>query len=296
MAELRSMTKYLFCHASVHGIEMSSIPSTVFELNILIFDTISVIIREMDYIITDNTNIGIGRPLDLNEILYKIFVNDNEVRIWRSELFVYCRMNMMLSRCNFHAVTLAHVRLNVLGHRPIRCRPFVSCSVCMANGKSVMFGGCLSGYRPRLHDQTGEKFRLSRDYASDGKSPSPPPPPPMDDDRSQGIFQRFKIMAKNYWYIVLPVHIVTSTVWFGSFYFIASCGVDIPALLESLGFPNWIIDKVRDGNSWTSYLVIAYGLYKIFTPLRYMVTLGGTGMTIRYLQKLGYAIGGPKKP
>jgi len=117
----------------------------------------------------------------------------------------------------------------------------------------------------------------------------PPPPPPPDDDKSQNIFQRFKNMAKKYWYIVLPVHLVTSTVWFGSFYFIASI-FDVPGLLEKLGIPDSIIDKVRDGNSWTSYLVIAYGLYKVFTPLRYMVTLGGTGMTIRYLKRMGYGI------
>jgi hypothetical protein len=98
-------------------------------------------------------------------------------------------------------------------------------------------------------------------------------------------------MAKKYWYVVLPVHLVTSTLWFGSFYFIASSGVNIPALMESLGFPEWIIDKVKNGNSRTSYLLIAYGLYKIFTPLRYMVTLGGTGMTIRYLRSLGYVVG-----
>jgi len=128
--------------------------------------------------------------------------------------------------------------------------------------------------------------------------PTSQPLPDDGDDKSQSIFQRFKNMAKKYWYIVLPVHLVTSTVWFGSFYFIASI-FDVPALLEKLGIPDSIIDKVRDGNSWTSYLVIAYGLYKIFTPLRYMVTLGGTGITIRYLKRRGYVIGetsGPKTP
>lgn len=104
-------------------------------------------------------------------------------------------------------------------------------------------------------------------------------------------------MAKKYWFIVLPVHLVTSTLWFGTFYIIASSGVDVPALLGLFGCPDWIIDKVRNGNSWTSYLVIAYGLYKIFTPLRYMVTLGGTSVTLRYLQKFGYVKNSnPKKP
>lgn len=201
---------------------------------------------------------------------------------------------MMLSRCNFHAITLANARFNTFGlHR--------SFALCLAQ-KSV------TAYRRSKQKQpwclghardSCQNLRLSRFYSHNGRPPSAAPPPVIDDDTSQSIFQRFKNMAKKYWYVVLPVHLVTSTLWFGSFYFIASSGVNIPALMESLGFPEWIIDKVRDGNSWTSYLVIAYGLYKIFTPLRYMVTLGGTGMTIRYLRRLGYAIGDsscPKKP
>lgn len=176
-------------------------------------------------------------------------------------------------------------------------RPFVSCSVCLAN--KWIAPPCRS--KPQTcfvgYNRIGANFGLPKCYTS-GCQPSTPitPPPIVDDDKSQNIFQRFKNMAKKYWYIVLPVHLVTSTVWFGSFYFIASSGVDVPALLETFGLPDWIIDKVRDGKSWTSYLVIAYGLYKIFTPLRYMVTLGGTSMTIRYIHKLGFKIRNTSDP
>ncbi|XP_060872231.1 protein FAM210A [Metopolophium dirhodum] len=202
----------------------------------------------------------------------------------------------MLSRCNF----LAMARLNVFVPR----RLFVSCTVCLSKCTTTTSGqrqqqscrglGCLTSthnLRSHIHYTCGRQQTMAT-------TTPPPPPPPSDDDKSQSIFQRFKNMAKKYWYIVLPVHLVTSTVWFGSFYFIASI-CDVAALLEKLGIPDYIIDKVRDGNSWTSYLVIAYGLYKIFTPLRYMVTLGGTGMTIRYLKRIGYVIGEtpcPKKP
>lgn len=203
----------------------------------------------------------------------------------------------MLSRCNFCVITLANVRFNTLKLH----RPFMSCTVCLANkwitpSCRLKQQPCSSGY-----NRIGVNFRLPKYYTSNCQPPTsttPPtsPPPIIEDDKSQNIFQRFKNMAKQYWYIVLPVHLVTSTVWFGSFYFIASSGVDVPALLETIGLPDWIIDKVRDGNSWTSYLVIAYGLYKIFTPLRYMVTLGGTSMTIRYIQKLGYKIRNTSNP
>lgn len=44
------------------------------------------------------------------------------------------------------------------------------------------------------------------------------------EDESQkklSVFQRFKQMYKNYWYVLLPVHLVTSTFWFGGFYYMA---------------------------------------------------------------------------
>lgn len=36
------------------------------------------------------------------------------------------------------------------------------------------------------------------------------------------------------------------------------------------------------------YVAVTYGLYKIATPLRYTVTLGGTTVSINYLKKWGY--------
>lgn len=198
----------------------------------------------------------------------------------------------MLSRYNFHVIMLANARFNSYGLR----RSFVSC----LTQKSITAyrWSKLQWYQGHGRDSR-QNFRLSKFYSHSQQPLATTPPPVIDDDKTQSIFQRFKNMAKKYWYVVLPVHLVTSTLWFGSFYFIASSGVNISALMESLGFPEWIIDKVKNGNSWTSYLIIAYGLYKIFTPLRYMVTLGGTGMTIRYLRRLGYVIGDsscPKKP
>lgn len=187
---------------------------------------------------------------------------------------------MMLSKCSLHTIARFSYRLKPCSSNFVSwtVKKTIIESVCSSK-RELCYGNDLN--------LTTKNIRLFRCYSSDVVSP----PPRMDDDnKSQNIFQRFKTMAKNYWYIVLPVHLVTSTVWFGSFYLIASSGIDVPALLDSLHFPEWIIEKVRNGNSWTSYLVIAYGLYKICTPLRYMVTLGGTSLTIRYMRKLGYTI------
>lgn len=63
-------------------------------------------------------------------------------------------------------------------------------------------------------------------------------------------------------------------------------GVDIPATLELINFSDKIVNSMR--NSSMGYVAIAYALYKIVTPLRYAVTLGGTTVSIQYLKKWGY--------
>jgi Protein of unknown function (DUF1279) len=40
-----------------------------------------------------------------------------------------------------------------------------------------------------------------------------------DDNKKLGLVARFKKMAKEYWYVLLPVHCVTSCFWFGGFYY-----------------------------------------------------------------------------
>jgi hypothetical protein len=40
-----------------------------------------------------------------------------------------------------------------------------------------------------------------------------------DDNKKLGLVARFKKMAKEYWYVLIPVHCVTSCFWFGGFYY-----------------------------------------------------------------------------
>lgn len=87
-----------------------------------------------------------------------------------------------------------------------------------------------------------------------------------------GLFARFKKMYKEYWYVLVPVHCVTSVFWFGGFYYASQSGVDVISLLESMGVSQKLIDPVRDSS--LGHIAIAYLLYKIATPARYTVTLG----------------------
>lgn len=41
----------------------------------------------------------------------------------------------------------------------------------------------------------------------------------LEESQHLGLFARFKKMAKEYWYVLIPVHVVTSSVWIGAFYY-----------------------------------------------------------------------------
>lgn len=108
-----------------------------------------------------------------------------------------------------------------------------------------------------------------------------------------GLFARFKKMYKEYWYVLVPVHCVTSVMWFGGFYYASTSGVDVIAILESMGVSETLINPVRDSS--LGHIAIAYLLYKIATPARYTVTLGGTTVSIKYLEQWGYIKPMPNK-
>ncbi|XP_073702800.1 uncharacterized protein C18orf19 homolog B [Garra rufa] len=105
-------------------------------------------------------------------------------------------------------------------------------------------------------------------------------------DTSIGLFQRFKKTFKQYGKVMVPVHIVTSTVWFGSFYYAAMKGVNLVPFLEFIGLPDWIVGILRDSQG--GHALTAYAMYKLATPARYTVTLGGTSLSVQYLRKQGY--------
>lgn len=58
------------------------------------------------------------------------------------------------------------------------------------------------------------KQQGSNPAAGGGGTPSTDPPEKV------GLFQKFKQMYRDYWYVLGPVHIATSTVWLGTFYYI----------------------------------------------------------------------------
>ncbi|XP_043265331.1 protein FAM210A isoform X1 [Colletes gigas] len=104
--------------------------------------------------------------------------------------------------------------------------------------------------------------------------------------KKMSVFAKMKQMTKDYWHVLLPVHIVTSLGWVAIFYAAIKNGVDIPKLLEFMKCSQKYLDMVQrsDAGNWA----LTYVLYKLFTPLRYTVTLGLTTMAIKRLSKTGY--------
>ncbi|XP_033209539.1 protein FAM210A isoform X2 [Belonocnema kinseyi] len=99
------------------------------------------------------------------------------------------------------------------------------------------------------------------------------------------IFQRMKQMSKDYWHILIPVHVATSLVWISIFYIAVKNGVDIGEIFKYLNLSETYVEKIR--NSKAGHWAVAYALFKVCTPIRYTVTIGGTTMTIRYFNKWG---------
>ncbi|XP_071781083.1 uncharacterized protein C18orf19 homolog A, partial [Centroberyx gerrardi] len=128
---------------------------------------------------------------------------------------------------------------------------------------------------------------------SDGAARSGPSEPGLGPDAdplqdgSVGLVSRFKRTLRQYGKVLVPVHLLTSAAWFTSFYYAAMNGVNVVPVLEFIpGFPERIINLLQ--NSQSGHALTAYALYKIATPARYTVSLGGTSLSVKYLRRHGY--------
>ena len=74
-------------------------------------------------------------------------------------------------------------------------------------------------------------------------------------------------MWKDYWYVMIPVHIVTSAGWLGGFYVMCKSGLDVPAILAAMGTSQEYLEKIS--RSDYTYIALSYACYKVATPARY---------------------------
>ncbi|XP_004853343.1 protein FAM210A [Heterocephalus glaber] len=126
---------------------------------------------------------------------------------------------------------------------------------------------------------------LSSSAAQGSPSDKKEEPDPLQ-DKSISLYQRFKKTFRQYGKVLIPVHLITSGVWFGTFYYAAMKGVNVIPFLELIGLPDSIVNILK--NSQSGNALTAYAMFKIATPARYTVTLGGTSFTVKYLRGHGY--------
>jgi hypothetical protein len=83
---------------------------------------------------------------------------------------------------------------------------------------TTRLGLCSRLFASTLHNSRqvesgGHRSRLAWRWSSSVPSPERTLPP------KQSLFTRFKTMYKDYWYVLVPVHVVTSLGWIGGFYY-----------------------------------------------------------------------------
>lgn len=67
--------------------------------------------------------------------------------------------------------------------------------------------------------------------------------------------------------------------------FVLYRGINVVPWLEYIGIGETIIKPFRSPN--VGNIAMAYLMYKLATPARYTVTIGGTNMVIRYMRRTG---------
>ena len=79
------------------------------------------------------------------------------------------------------------------------------------NNNQLLLSSVTSTSFPLLHfNRNGFSRNSSVRHYSDDKSNSEEP---------KSLIDKFKALWKKYWYIVLPVHVITSCMWLGGFYY-----------------------------------------------------------------------------
>ncbi|XP_059102608.1 protein FAM210A [Peromyscus eremicus] len=142
-----------------------------------------------------------------------------------------------------------------------------------------------------LHQERWEQDILSKRVLSSSATSRDSPSEKKEEqdplqDKSISLYQRFKKTFRQYGKVLIPVHLITSGIWFGTFYYAAIKGVNVVPFLEMCGLPDSVVDILK--NSQSGNALTAYAMFKIATPARYTVTLGGTSFTVKYLRSHGY--------
>lgn len=111
----------------------------------------------------------------------------------------------LLRNCNFIYSLTKPVHWHVGRNYPIRV---LSSGICF---KNTFY------YEPMTETKQVDFLSVRKCTTKCPGSSGKPPQEP--EEKKPGLVQRFRQMYKDYWYVLLPVHMCTSAIWFGSFYY-----------------------------------------------------------------------------
>lgn len=63
-------------------------------------------------------------------------------------------------------------------------------------------------------------------------------------------------------------------------------GLDVAAIFESAGLDDWAKNSKIATNAGT--FAVAYGIHKVFAPVRIGITLASVPLIVRYLRRIGF--------
>ncbi|XP_014600014.1 PREDICTED: uncharacterized protein LOC106784706 [Polistes canadensis] len=98
--------------------------------------------------------------------------------------------------------------------------------------------------------------------------------------------ERLKIIVRDYGKVVLVFHIAISLASLGFFYTVVVSGINLEPYLET--FIDTKNEKIIQLMNNSSGFLLAYGIHKLFAPIRLSITCGVTPWLILYLRKKGF--------
>ncbi|CAJ0967116.1 unnamed protein product [Ranitomeya imitator] len=175
-------------------------------------------------------------------------------------------LRTLFLRCNSRIISVSTLTLRA--HRPQTCliSPRIGGQVLIFHGQNQWFHSAprLDSSQdkgdhqiPSLHTGNSEK---SKDTSSVTDAPVPIDDTDPLQDKSIGLVQRFKKTFRQYGKVMVTVHVLTSSVWLGTFYYAAVKGINVVPFLEWVGLPESIVNILK--NSESGNVLTAYALYK----------------------------------
>ena len=99
----------------------------------------------------------------------------------------------------------------------------------------------------------------------------------------EGVVYRFKQLVKDYWYIVIPVDLSTSVIWYSVILFCLKSGVNLEEVLYSLGLSKKSLEKLPKSGG---YHAMAFFCYNVIFPIRLTVSIMLSAALISRLVKI----------